>query len=419
MNVQELRQKRAAAIDAATEIVNAAIAEGRALTDEEQAKVDGYKAEAKRLDATIDQAVEVMGMSKSLEKPSASPVSRVPALAGPVPDMKTQNESGFKSLGEFLSTIRFNRFDDRLQALQKMDDGPSGGYNVPREFISDLLMVSDDEALVRPRATVIPAGQSPDAGVDMPALDQGAESNMYGGVTVEWIAEGAQKPETAAKFKQIQLTPSEVAAHIPVTDKLLRNWSAAEMVLTNLLRRALIAAEDDAFIAGDGSGKPLGFLHANTTARIDVPRQVANAISYDDILAMEEAFKGQNALWVCSRKAKTALSLIKDDNGQPLFRGPRDGFPATLGGSPLIMHDAMPQLGQLGDLVLVDLSYYLIKDGFGIAVDISQHERFSRNQTVIKAFTNVDGKVWLTEPLITRGGDTVSPFVALDVPSGG
>ena len=166
MNVQELRQKRAAAIDAATEIVNAAIAEGRALTDEEQAKVDGYKAEAKRLDATIDQAVEVMGMSKSLEKPSASPVSRVPALAGPVPDMKTQNESGFKSLGEFLSTIRFNRFDDRLQALQKMDDGPSGGYNVPREFISDLLMVSDDEALVRPRATVIPAGQSPDAGVD-------------------------------------------------------------------------------------------------------------------------------------------------------------------------------------------------------------------------------------------------------------
>lgn len=418
MGIQAMRQKRAAALDAASGIVNGAIEEGRPLTDEEQAMVDAHKAEAKALEATIDQAVEMASLQRQLDEPAASPVSRVPTLGGPVPDKGKDVKSGFESVGEFLATVRFNPRDDRLQALQQMDDGPSGGFNVPREFIPNLLMAEDDSYLVRPRATIIPAGQSPDAGVDMPALDQGDSSNMYGGVEVAWIAEGEEKPATEAGFKQVSLTPKEVAAHIPVTDKLLRNWAAAGMVLQNLLRKALLAAEDDAFIAGTGTGRPLGFLAAGTTARIDVPREVANSISWIDTLNMEEAAFG-NSIYVCSRTARTVLSQIKDADGNYIYRGPREGFPPTLNGRPIIMHDAMPGLGQLGDLCLVDLSYYLIKDGFGIVVAASEHQNFTKNQTVIKAFTNVDGKAWLTEPLTTRGGDKVSPFVALDVPSGG
>lgn len=414
MDIQNLRQKRAAALDAAKAIVDEALKEARALTDEEKAKIEAHKAEAARLEATIDQAVEVTSMVNELDEPAKSPVSRVPTLGGPVPPPAKDPQSGFESLGEFLATIRFRPFDDRLQALQQMDDGPAGGYNVPREFLSELLEVRDEEALVRPRARVIPAGSSPDAGVDIPALDQ--DDSMLGGVSVNWIAEGASKPETGAAFKQVQLTPKEVAAHIPVTDKLLRNWQAAGSFFTDLLRRALIIAEDDAFISGDGTGRPLGFLAAGTTARIDVPRETANSISYVDVLKLEEAAFGRDGIYVCSRKARTILSQLKDDAGQYIYRGPRDGFPATLNGRPIIMHDAMPALGQLGDLVLVDLSYYLIKDGFGIAVDASPHPKFVENQTIIKAFTNVDGKAWLTAPLKTRAGDSVSPFVALDVP---
>lgn len=419
MGVQALRTQRAAAVDSAQAIVDAALADGRELTDEEQASLDGHMARARRLERTIDAALDVSQASAGLEKPQASAVSRVPRMAAPVADPAPQgNESGFKSLGEFISTMRFRPYDDRLQAMQQMDVDSAGGYNVPTEFLPELLRVSPDEALVRPRARAIPAGESPDAAVDIPALDQGTGSNVYGGVTVDWIDEGAAKPETEAAFKKVSLKPHEVAAHIPVTDKLLRNWGAAGGLLQELLRGALIEAEDEAFIRGNGVGKPVGFLAGGNTAAINIPRATANAINYLDVLQMEASAKGSSLVYVYSRTAKTALSQMQDPAGQYIWRDARDGVPATLNGIPAIQHDALSRLGARGDIVLVDLSYYLIKDGFGIAVAVSEHTRFTENITVIKAFTNVDGKAWLTAPYKTRGGDDVSPFVVLDVPGG-
>ena len=78
----------------------------------------------------------------------------------------------------------------------------------------------------------------------------------------------------------------------------------------------------------------------------------------------------------------------------------------------------MPQLGARGDLALVDLSYYLIKDGSGPFIASSEHVHFTTNKTVIKAFWNVDGAPWLNTPIVQENGDTQSPFVVLDVPSG-
>ena len=59
---------------------------------------------------------------------------------------------------------------------------------------------------------------------------------------------------------------------------------------------------------------------------------------------------------------------------------------------------------------------YLIKDGSGPFVSASEHVYFTSNKTVIKIFTNVDGKSWLNEPIPLEGStaNTVSPFVVLN-----
>ncbi|MGD9644055.1 MAG: phage major capsid protein, partial [Elusimicrobiales bacterium] len=76
-----------------------------------------------------------------------------------------------------------------------------------------------------------------------------------------------------------------------------------------------------------------------------------------------------------------------------------------------------PALGSKGDLILVDFTYYLIKDGSGPFVAASEHVLFRQNKTVIKVFWNVDGKGWVNEPLTLEDGTTkVSPYVVLDVP---
>ncbi|GAF94934.1 unnamed protein product, partial [marine sediment metagenome] len=100
-----------------------------------------------------------------------------------------------------------------------------------------------------------------------------------------------------------------------------------------------------------------------------------------------------------------------------VFTGAQAAYetPDTLFGYPLMFSDRSPGLGTTGDLMLCDLSYYLIKDGSGPFVAISPHVHFTTNRSVIKIFWNVDGEPWLSAPLPLEGSvaNTVSPFVIL------
>ncbi|QKS59393.1 phage major capsid protein [Paenibacillus barcinonensis] len=108
-----------------------------------------------------------------------------------------------------------------------------GGVFVPPKFSAQLFEITPEERLfVRVPWSSLLTKRS---GFQyyIPALDQGAGSNMYGGVEVNWIGEGDEKPETSAKFRDLTLTPHEVAAHIVVTDKLLRNAPAVNTIIKN------------------------------------------------------------------------------------------------------------------------------------------------------------------------------------------
>jgi len=236
---------------------------------------------------------------------------------------------------------------------------------------------------------------------------------MYGGVSVSWIGEGEAKPETQAYLRLVTMKPHEVAGYITVTDRLLRNWEAASATLERLMRGAIIGAEEDAFFSGDGAGKPIGIVDA--PASIAYSRATANAISYEDVVGMYARMKqGGAPVWIASPTCIPQLATIKGGANENLWvQNAAAGVPPTLLGLPVIFRDASPALGTKGDLVLADLSYYLIKDGSGPFVAASEHVHFTSNKTVIKVFWNVDGKPWLNAPLSIGGGSTVSPFVVL------
>jgi len=89
--------------------------------------------------------------------------------------------------------------------------------------------------------------------------------------------------------------------------------------------------------------------------------------------------------------------------------------PSTLLGYPLLFSERLPALGTKGDLSLVNLAYYLVKDGSGPFFARSEALYFLSNRTVFRIVWNVDGRPWLTEPLSLEGSaaNTVSPFVVL------
>lgn len=415
-------------------LIDAAEKENRDLTAEEAEQFDALKAEKASIDKRIERA-EGLAASEAVLNAVVPAASRqagpgaTPRAGGP--EASTQ----FESMGEFLAAVRFNPNDQRLnfvegvgaqtdenglQAEMRMDNDTAGGFMVPTQLRSNIMSVAPQESLVRPRAQVIPAGSPPDAAITMPALDQSGTDpgHMFGGMTFSWIEEGGEKPETDASLKAITLTPHEIAGFVTVTDKLLRNWQASAAFVENLMRGGVTAAEDYAFLRGNGVTQPLGAINAPAMKYIN--RTSANSVTYADLLEMVARLlmRGGTPVWSMPQGALTKIATLTDPEGHYIWKANAvDGFAGTLLGYPVRWNNRNPLLGSKGDIVLCDWSYYLIKDGSGPFVAASEHVKFTSNKTVIKIFWNVDGAPWLNGPIVEENGYEVSPFIGLDVPA--
>ncbi len=431
--LKQLREKRAKLVAEMRGIIETAEAEDRDLTAEEQTNFDGLKASKEDLDKRIARLEAVEGDEAALNAvvPAAS---RQAGIQRPGGEPAARE---FENIGEFMHAVRFRPSDQRLQFVEqnpaamdpetgqlraefRMDNDTSGGFMVPTQLRSTILRVQPQDALVRPRATVIPAGSPPDAGIIIPALDQSGTNpgNMFGGMTFAWIEEGGDKPETDADLKGVTLTPHEIAGHISVTDKLLRNWAASSAFIEGLMREGVNAAEDYAFLRGTGVTQPLGALNAPATKWVN--RAVSNQVSYVDLLKMVAVLmmRGGTPVWSMSQSVLPQIAQMVDPEGHYIWQAnARDGFAGDLLGYPVRWNNRAPALGTRGDVLLADWTYYLIKDGSGPFVAASEHVKFLSNKTVIKIFWNVDGAPWMHAPIKEENGYEVSPFVGLDVPA--
>jgi HK97 family phage major capsid protein len=405
----------------------APLAEREGPTADEEKSFGDMRAQAEALAKQIEKLEFVESERAVLDR--VEDVKTKPRPDGGVPSPKTAvngavrkvvENPGFANVGELVYCARFKPEDHRIQALMEMGTGESGGLAIPDDINPTLREVTPQEAIFRSRATVVPPGESPDADLVLPSLNQGAGANLYGGVEVDWIGEGGDKPEANIKIKETRWNPKEVAAHIVVTDKLLRNWKSASTLIERMLRGALLAAEDVAFLKGEGEGRPKGVL--SCAALKKVHRLLAGKIAYEDLLAMEaELHEDGEAIFVVSPRVIPVLRQMKDGAGRYIWvqgdglPGP-SAAPPTLLGRSILKNYRSPALGQLGDVLLIVPSYYVIKDGVDVTIAASEHALFKQNKTIVKAFKTVDGGPWLDGPIKHEDNETYSPFVALDVP---
>lgn len=421
-DIHKLRAEHRGKLEEMEALIDTAEAEDRDFTDEEQAEYEQRKAEAENLKRRIERLEEFRARLAGAPEPTKPEVREQPKV-----EARDFDATDFKNLAEFTRSIVFNPRDQRLHGLHvearddlEMGTPGQGGYLVPTQFMDDLMQFAARGSVIRPRATVIAPGGAPDAAVQIPVLNQSGSNGVYAGVQVAWIDEGGDKPETNPTFDQIELEPNEVAAHTVLTDKVIRNAPELEMIVRNLLTGGIAAAEDVAFISGDGDGKPTGFI--GHSSNITVNRAGADAVSYIDLVEMySRMYLGGNPVWLVTQRILPALMQMEDTQGGLIWQpgNARDGVPNTLFGYPVVVSNRMPALGDEGDVVFADLDYYLIKDGSPLAIAASEHVHFTSNRTVIKAFKLTDGRPWPNSPLEDENGEQVSPFVVLDVPSEG
>ena len=148
----------------------APLAEKDVLTpDEEKTYVEG-KAQAEALAKQIERVEFIDAERTVLDR-----VEVVPAKPRPDPETapakkpvakgarKAIENPGFENVGELVFCARFHPHDPRIQALSEMGTGGSGGFAIPDEINPTLAEVKPQEAIIRPRATVVGPGDSPDA----------------------------------------------------------------------------------------------------------------------------------------------------------------------------------------------------------------------------------------------------------------
>ena len=396
-------------------IFNTASEEKRDTTEDEDKRLGELKEHINKLERMRDQYVQLKGLQPEIEAMSKEPTKPDPENSID----KGDGTDGFRSFGEFLYSARNNPSDPRLRSGLTEGVDSEGGFLVPEIYSKQILTRSLETAVIRPNGpTIIPMASDT---VNIPKIvDTAHTSNIFGGIIAYWTEEAGTKTAKEPTFGQIKLIAKKLTGYTYASDELLADSAVGlEALLVRLFSEAINWYEDDAFIDGDGAGKPLGILSSG--ALLAVNRSAASTIAIADLANVWARLYTQShgrAIWLANPSTlpqlvalgSTYLTWLKGSAGAA---GLADKLPATLLGRPIVFTEKCSALGTAGDLVLADLSYYLIGDRQKITIASSKHVRFTTDETAWRFVKRVDGQPWVDSAFTPANGSSLSPFVTL------
>ncbi len=338
-------------------------------------------------------------------------------------------DKDFESSADYFKTIwhNTNRTADIQNKLGRIRNAfsstvPSeGGFLIPETLRSELLRVSLETSIVRPRARVIPMET---LRVPFPAIDSTSNaSSVFGGIVAYWTEEGAALTASQASFGRIVLDAKKLTAYTEVPNELISDSiSSFQAFLDEIFPEALGFYEDYAFMRGTGVGEPLGFVNCPAsvavTAEVGQPTQT---IVWENLVKMFARMLPSSlgrAVWIASidtfpQLATMALSVGTGGSAIWLNNG-AVGPPMTILGRPVIFTEKAPTLGTTGDINFVDLGFYLIGDRQVMSAMSSPHFKFQNDQTAFRIIERVDGRPWIQSAITPKNsGNTLTPFVQL------
>lgn len=347
-------------------------AEDAKIYDEMETKVKAYSAEIGRLQ-------EMEEMDKELSKPMTNAIVSRPMRMDEKPEKKGRARDEYKNA--MLNALRsnFKRVEDILQEGVDAD----GGYLVPEEYDSRLIETLKEENIMRSLATTIStSGQHK---INVAASDPAAA----------WIDEGGALNFGDSKFAQVLLDAHKLHVAIKVTEELLYDSAFnLESYILSSFGQALANAEEDAFLNGDGTGKPTGIFHKTNggTFLKDIP-----AIKSDDMIDLIHSLKRpyrKNASFIMNDKTVSSIRKLKDNNGayiwQPSYQ---QNEPDRILGYPVYTSAFAPE----NAIAFGDYRYYNIGDR-GTRSFKELTELFAGNGMIgFVAKERVDGKLVLKE----------------------
>jgi HK97 family phage major capsid protein len=381
MTISEMMKNRADLLGQMRNFVDAHEDKQGKLSAEDAAAYANMEAEFDALTDSISRAQRAEQREAELAKPVNSPITGKPYTASMTPDDKKGRASDeYKKA--MLNAMRTN-FRQVSNILQEGVDA-DGGYLVPVEYDRRLIDVLEEENIMRGLATKITT--SGEHKINIAATKPAAA----------WIEEGGALTFGDTTFDQTFLDAFKLHVAIKVTEELLYdNAFNLENYIITQFGKALANAEEDAFLNGNGSGKPTGIFDADKGGQI--VSTLTAALKSDDMLDLVYGLKRpyrKNASFIMNDSTLAQLRKLKDNNGayiwQPSYQA---GEPDRILGYAVHTSAYAPT----DAIAFGDYKYYNIGDR-GTRSFKQLNELFAGNGMIgYVAKERVDGKLILPE----------------------
>lgn len=422
--IRALLQSKQQAVESARAILDVADAASRDLTPDEEAEytrldksIEGMNARIAREHALADEERNAVAL----------PLPAGTVLSGGKPQVLDDPKRGFRSFGEFASTVMAagtpgaRSLDERLSIMAAAPStygsegsGQDGGFLVPPEFSREVFQHSLEQDALLPLTDNFPVGGN---SLTFPR----DETTPWGtdGIRAYWENEAAAATATKPKGDLATMRLSKLFALVPVTDELAADTQALEAYIGRKTAESIRWKTNLAIFEGSGIGQPKGFF--GSAPQVSVAKegsQAADTIVAQNIAKMfARQLDAANAVWLVNHDAYPQLSGLNQANQmlwQPDFRVGPGG---SLFGRPVIITQLCKTLGDQGDIVFASLRYYrsITKSGAGIETATSMHLYFDAGATAFRATFRVDGQPAIASAVSpANGSNTLSPFVVLD-----
>ena len=389
--IQELREKRAKAWDAAKAFLDTKRGVDGLLSAEDVATYEKMETDVVNLGKEIDRLERQAALDAELSKPTTDPLTSKPAQTNT--ELKTGRATAeYKKA--FWNAIRAkNPRPEILNALVEGTDS-EGGYLVPDEFEHTLVQKLTDANVLRPLCHVI---QTSYGDRKIPVVASKG--------TADWVDEEGTYPLSDDSFSQVVLGAYKVATMIKVSEELLSDSVFdIEAYVSEQFGKRIGDKEEDAFLNGNGVSKPTGIFNATGGAEVGITTASATAITGDELIDLVYSLRApyrKSAVFVLNDTTVKLLRKLKDGEGQYLWRpGITENAPDTILGHRIVTSEFMPGVAAGNkSIAFGDFSYYWIADRQGRTFKRLNELYATTGQIGFLASQRLDGKLILPEAI--------------------
>jgi len=379
----ELLEQRAKKWDEAKAFLESKRDDSGIVSDVDTAAYRQMEAEVKK----INDQIEVLEDQQKNDVTFSIKNAKAPVLPTPGASLPKTGRASNEYTKAFWNAMRHRVISNDLA----IGTDSQGGYLVPDEFERTLVQALDEHNIMRQIARII---RTSSGELQIPVVSaRGAAS---------WLSEGESIPLSDTTFAQVTLNAYKLGTMIRVSRELLADSAfPLDTFLAQDFGRRIGELEEEAFVVGDGTGQPTGFL---TSAQVGKTTASDTSITFDDVMDLYHSLKApyrNKAVFVANDLTVKAFRKLKDNNGQYIWNASVvTGTPDTILGRPVYVSNFMPQIeAEAKILAFGDFSYFWIGDRQGRTFE-RLNELFSQTDQVgFKATQRVDAKLILPEAI--------------------